>query len=151
MTTSPTAQFLAEAITASGKTQREIAERTGFENPNIISMMKAGETKVPVERIPALAVACKADPKEFLRVAMREYHPEMWEVLYIIFDPPFSKQEIELIDLFRSAVTVSEVEWKLPDQKILIAMFKYIHHWMRAYEKPGAQFGKVGKAPRSKD
>ncbi len=40
MTTSPTAQFLAEAITASGKTQREIAERTGFEKPNIIAMMK---------------------------------------------------------------------------------------------------------------
>ncbi len=80
MTKSPTAQFLADAIENSGLTQREIAGRTGFEKPSIISMMKTGETKVPIDRIPALAVASKADPREFLRVAMREYHPEMWEI-----------------------------------------------------------------------
>ncbi len=116
MTKSPTAQFLADAVETSGLTQREIAGRTGFEKPNIISMMKTGETKVPIDRIPALAVACKADPREFLRIAMREYHPEMWEVLYVIFDPQFTRQEIELLDMFRSAVTVSEIEWKGTDQ-----------------------------------
>ena len=43
------------------KTQREIAAEAGFAKPNIISMMKVGETKLALDRIPALAKALDAD------------------------------------------------------------------------------------------
>lgn len=45
MTTSPTAKFLHDAITASPLTQREIAHRAGFPHPNILSMFKSGDTR----------------------------------------------------------------------------------------------------------
>ncbi|RYH08033.1 helix-turn-helix transcriptional regulator [Tropicimonas sp. IMCC6043] len=81
MTTSPTAEFLSNAIETSGLTQREIAQKAGFEKPDIISMMKLGETKVPIERIRALAIACNVEASDFLRVALQECHPEMWGVM----------------------------------------------------------------------
>lgn len=77
MTTSPTAAFLKLAIANSNLTQREIAQQAGLPKPNVLSMMKTGETKVPLNRIPALAKACSVEAASFIRIAMTEYHPEI--------------------------------------------------------------------------
>jgi len=50
-TSSPTTNFLRDAIQNSDKTQREIAKAAGFAHANALSMMKTGETKVPISRI----------------------------------------------------------------------------------------------------
>ena len=131
MTKSATAQFLAAAIDHSGLTQREIARRIGLAKPNVISMMKNGETKVPIDRIPALAKACDADPKDFLRVAMTEYHPEMWDVLYIVFDPKLTDPKIDLLRMLKQADPKGEIAWKKPDAQVLVVMFRYILNWMQ--------------------
>ena len=55
MTTSPTAAFLKLALANSDLTQREIAQQAELPKPNVLSMMNTGETKVPLNRIPALA------------------------------------------------------------------------------------------------
>ena len=78
---SNTARFFERAILESGLSQKEIAQRAGFEHPNVISMMKSGETKVPIDRIPALSNSCRVDAGAFLAVAMSEYQPEVWKVL----------------------------------------------------------------------
>ncbi len=80
-TTSPTARMIADAIEGSGKTQREIATEMGYEKSNVISMMKTGEMRMPVERIPSFARATGIDPQVLLRTAMLEYMPETWDVL----------------------------------------------------------------------
>lgn len=74
-TTSPTTNFLREAIQNSDKTQREIAKAAGFDHPNALSMMKTGEPKVPISRIPALSAVLEVDTRRFLQIAPREYHP----------------------------------------------------------------------------
>jgi transcriptional regulator with XRE-family HTH domain len=70
--------FLRNAIEESPKTQREIARDAGFANANALSMMKTGECKVPISRIPALAEALEIDAGLFLKTALREYHSEIW-------------------------------------------------------------------------
>lgn len=75
------AEYLAQAIAISGKTQTEIAKIAGFDKPNVLSMMKKGITKIPIDRVPALARACGTDPKVMLRIVMQEYHPNVWGVL----------------------------------------------------------------------
>lgn len=75
------ASHLEKAIALSGKTQREIAAKVGYANPNVISMMKQGQTKVPIEKIPALAAATGTAPGPFLALALKEYMPEAWNVL----------------------------------------------------------------------
>ena len=50
-------QVIASLIDNSRLTQKEIAQRMGMPMPNIITMWKQGQTKVPPERVPAMAKA----------------------------------------------------------------------------------------------
>ena len=55
--TSPAAVFLRRQteLLAHRKTQKEIAHEAGFTNGNLISMFKSGASKIPLDRVPALA------------------------------------------------------------------------------------------------
>ena len=100
---SPTAEFLQRAILFSGKSQREIAVGAGFPHPNVISMMKNGDTKVPIDRIPALADTCGVDAAKFVAVAMEEYYPEVWEVLEETLGGLLTPDEREIVTAYRIA------------------------------------------------
>jgi len=109
-TDSQTANALARAIKYCGKNQREIAEEIGFPKPNIISMMKKGDTKIPIERIPALAKACLVDPIHLLKLAMEEYHPEIWDVLVKAFGEPLTSNEEDMVGAYRIATIDDDIE-----------------------------------------
>ena len=81
MTDTTTARLIADAIDGCGKTQRQIAEEMGLERQNVISMIKTGEMRIPIERIPAFANATGVDVQLLLRTAMTEYMPEAWKAL----------------------------------------------------------------------
>ncbi|NDR56662.1 helix-turn-helix transcriptional regulator [Pseudoruegeria sp. M32A2M] len=130
MTKSPTAAFLTTAIEHSGLTQREIAQRAGYAKPNVLSMMKTGETKVPIERFPALAEVCDADPIDFARIAMLEYHPEIWGTLNLVFDPKLTDRDITVLRILRQADPNGELHWQRADKQFLFVMFQYLVGWM---------------------
>ena len=67
------AQILATAIEVSGLTDKEIALRTGFFHGNLITMMRQGLTRVPVDKMPALCLLLGLDEEEFVAHARREY------------------------------------------------------------------------------
>lgn len=67
------------------KTQREIAREIGYEKPNILSMFKRGDSKVPLDRIPGMARALGADPVHLLRLAIEQSWPELKEALQAVF------------------------------------------------------------------
>lgn len=119
MTYSPTAQMLAKGIKDSGLTQRDIADRVGFKHPNVLSMMKQGLTKVPLDRIPALSQALGLDQTRFLLVAVEEYHAGVYEVLCDTLGLPFSDAEQGLVVLFRMASLRNEIELDGPFRKAL--------------------------------
>src|SRR5512134_2191569 len=75
------AGYLAAQIDASEKTQREIALALGYARPNLITMFKQGLTKVPIEKVPALAGILGLDPVHLLTFALREYMPETLKTL----------------------------------------------------------------------
>jgi len=108
-TTSKTATFIGRAIEFSGKSQREIAIEAGFPKPNIISMLKKGEMKLPLDRIPDLANACHVDPVYLFRLAMEEYHPAIWEVLVNTIGMPLTANEFELVGAYRIACVDEEI------------------------------------------
>ncbi|MBT8410617.1 MAG: hypothetical protein KJP02_02315 [Octadecabacter sp.] len=54
------------------KSQRDIAIKAGFPNPNMLSMVKNGVTKVAVDRVVTLAAALELDPKYLLRLALEQ-------------------------------------------------------------------------------
>lgn len=118
MVTSPTAEFLAQAIHNSPLTQRKIAQQAGFKNANILSMLKTGETKVPLDRIPALSSALNVNTQEFLFLAIQEYHPSVHEVLTDVLGLPLSDAEIEILGMFRLAYMQDDLEVETSFKKI---------------------------------
>lgn len=92
---------LAQMIEKSGRSQREIADEVGYTKSNVISMMKKGKMPVPLDKAPALARACGEDPTEFMRLVVREYHPELWGVLEHTFSPSMSAMERRVVEIVR--------------------------------------------------
>ena len=54
------------------KTQAQIAEEAGFVNPNMLTMLKQGSTKLAIDRVPSLAKALECDPALLLRLAYEQ-------------------------------------------------------------------------------
>jgi hypothetical protein len=82
--------YITNAINVSSKPQYQIAKEAGFPKPNVLSMIKAGQTRVPLARVKSLAVALDLDARDLLQRCVQEYHPEIWQVIVDIFEsePP---------------------------------------------------------------
>ena len=86
------------------KTQAEIAEEAGFVNQNMITMLKKGSTKVPIDRVPALAKALESDPALLLRLALEQSEGSTAAAaIYEIIGQPVSKNEMAWIVEIRDA------------------------------------------------
>lgn len=83
------------------KTQRQIAHEMGYSNANLISMFKRGESKVPLDKIPALARAIGVDPGFLLRMALQSYLPDLAKVIEETFAFPASPNEKAFIEWAR--------------------------------------------------
>lgn len=118
-TFSPTAMMLATAIEKSKLTQREISDRVGFKHANIISMLKTGETRVPLDRVPSLAQTLGMDERLFLMVAIEEYHPGVHEVLVDVLGLPLSDAELGILTMFRMASIRENIEIEGPFKQAL--------------------------------
>ena len=99
---SPTAEHLHMAIIHSRKTLRQICNEVGFARSNVLTMMQNGTCKVPIQRIPALAEACGVPAVPFVRIAMQEYHPEVWHVMEDVLGGFLAEDEVEWLDVLRA-------------------------------------------------
>lgn len=57
----------------STKTQSAIAYEAGFINVNMLSIIKAGGARLPVDRVPALARALDVDPRRLLLLSIEQW------------------------------------------------------------------------------
>lgn len=96
------AQFITKKIAESGKSQKQIAEELGYEHPNVISMIKSGATKLPLEKVSAMARALNVDPGCLLRLALDEYQPGLYVAIEeCLLSPLLNRAERELIAKLR--------------------------------------------------
>ena len=67
-----TAKLIAERISTLShrKSQAEIASEAGFANANMMTFLKNGRNKVPLDRVPSLAQALEVDPAYLMRLAL---------------------------------------------------------------------------------
>jgi hypothetical protein len=102
MTMQTVAMFLTFHIDASGKTQKEIAREVGFPKPNVLSMLKSGETKLPLARAGAMADALGIPRSLLIRMCLQEYEPEVWGVIQDSLPGALlTDAEVEVIELLR--------------------------------------------------
>lgn len=81
----------------SRKTQAQIAAEAGFANPNMISMIKSGASKLALDRVPNLAVALECNPAHLFLMALEQ------------IESPTTENAIQRI--FQTVVTENEGYW----------------------------------------
>lgn len=71
---SETARLIADRIRdlSHRKTQAEIASEAGFANANMMTFLKNGRNKVPLDRVPSLAQALEVDPAYLMRLCLEQ-------------------------------------------------------------------------------
>lgn len=76
------------------KTQAQIAEEAGFVNPNMLTMIKQGSTKLPLDRVPDLAKALDTDRALLLRLAFEQTEGStIAAAIYEIIGEPVTENE----------------------------------------------------------
>lgn len=102
-------QYIAAQIALSNKSHKELAEECGFKSSNIISMIKTGETRVPMAKVKPIAVALNIDPFYLFSLTMAEYDPEQWSAFEDIFkgQPVLTPNEIEFVHAMRESGVVN--------------------------------------------
>lgn len=98
-------------VNESPKSQREIASDMGFERQNIITMLKQGTTRMPLDRVERFALSMDRDPAELVRLWMEEYAPDHLKVLDKNIGMTMSSAERQWISRMRRLFEDGVPEW----------------------------------------
>ena len=126
--------FITSLIEKSGKTRKEIANEAGLGKPNMISMLKNGETKLPLAKLGSFAKAVHADPANLLKLCLAEYYPDVWSAIQEHLESALTTDEFRLMRALRTATGSPYIACLHPDEKArfedflkLIAQVTTIH------------------------
>lgn len=126
------AKLLYDKIEYGPKTQGEIASEAGFKNANIISMMKWGEFKVPVEKAAIIAKAIDVDERYFMELVLEEYMPESWKtIVKVLGGFPKSETESKLLGVISKVSKGGKFDFKT-DKASLTKLEKFLKENMLA-------------------
>lgn len=75
------AKYISQQLMMCGKSQIEVANEIGYDNPNVITMFKQGKTKLPIVKVKLLAKSLGVDPVFLLKLVMTEYMADTWDVI----------------------------------------------------------------------
>lgn len=103
-TASHVARFIASRIEATGQLQKDIAAKVGFDQPNVITMIKQGKTKLPLDKVGPMARALETDPVQLLQMCMEEYHPATWKAIAPFMETAMTEDERRLLNALRAWV-----------------------------------------------
>jgi hypothetical protein len=78
------------------KTQGQIGDEAGFLSVNMLSIVKSGAAKLPLDRVPDLAKALECDPARLFILAVEQQDTAL---------------AVAIRDIFQIAVTANEAVW----------------------------------------
>ena len=115
------AQFLDERIGELGGTitLNEIGHKMGYPRGHIISMFRADQAKVPLDKIPALAEALQVDVAHMMRLGLEQHWPEPIDPLTKMFSRIVTENEFELIQGIRQRTKDSDPKLTVRDLRHL--------------------------------
>lgn len=118
------AEYLTAQIELCGKPQHELAREIGYTNPNVITMLKQGRTKLPLGRVGAIAKALGVDPLYLFSIVMNEYEEGTWaSIQNVVLKQPFvSSNEMEIIELVRTSKVVNPKLRTLEEKQKLLTV-----------------------------
>jgi hypothetical protein len=98
----PFPEYFTQRVAESGFTNNEMAEALGYSKPNVISMIKKGDMKLPVNKVSAAARKLGVDPVFMLEKVLLETAPELWDALReVVGNRMITENEMNLIEYVR--------------------------------------------------
>jgi predicted DNA-binding transcriptional regulator AlpA len=117
------ATFLTKAQDAVKKSDQQMTEALGFSRTNIYTSIKQGMMKLPVGKVPLLARALEVSASEVLEVFLRDYSPELLEVIRKVCGPlDLTANEKKLIEAYRTLAQGRDVEPLVMDGRNVVAL-----------------------------
>lgn len=104
------AAFFDSKVNSSRYRQNELSVMMGFKTPNLITMIKQAQTKLPIDKIPRVAKALDVDKVKLFEMAMMEYKPDEYKAIIEVFGDPVSESEREVVNLLREILPESALE-----------------------------------------
>ncbi len=108
----PTAKLIADRVRdlSHRKTQAEIASEAGFAKADMMTFLKNGRNKVPLDRMPSLAKALEVDPALLMRLALDQaVGATAAQAITEIFGTPVTQNERGWLAEIRDASDNSEL------------------------------------------
>ena len=91
------------------KTQAEIASQAGFVYVNMLAMIKSGTTRLPIDRVPALANALEVDPAYLLLLALEQMIGSTEaQAIMAILSTAVTRNEMAWVEAIREASGMSD-------------------------------------------
>lgn len=113
--------FLAAAIEASGKTQRQIADECGYNRPNVVSMIKNGDIDLPIGKVKVFAECLGLSEFNLMSMLLKEKYPEIWaSISDVIGRRILSPSEAELLDFLRDEAKTNKLAPETEREKELL-------------------------------
>jgi hypothetical protein len=94
---------LARLINDSPMTQVALADSLDYDNPNIITMIKQGRTRLPLGKVAPLARALGETPQSMLRDWLQAYEPEALLEIEAMCPPGVTSEEMSWVRELRDA------------------------------------------------
>lgn len=85
------------------KSQVEMAAEAGFMATNMLAMLKRGSSRLPLDRVPALANALDADPAYIFQLALEQQDPALARLVEDSIGAVVTRNEIAWIEEIRNA------------------------------------------------
>lgn len=119
------AAYISAQIAATGVPQTIIAKMLQYDKPNVITMIKQGKTKLPINKVGPMAQAIGVDPVHLLRLVMSEYMPDTWKHIQDLVGLSLvTERELAVIQIMR--VTCGELDLSLEQPAHRAAFIKTI-------------------------
>lgn len=103
-TTSQVAQFISARLDETGQLQKDVAHKAGFGQPNIITMIKQGQTRLPLDKVGPMALALEVDPVSLMHMCLEEYYPTTWEAIVPFMERSITEDERALLVALRASI-----------------------------------------------
>lgn len=102
------AAFIVRRQKELGLANADLANALNYENHNVITMIRKGRTKLPLDKVAAMASVLQTDPAWLFRKVLGEYAPDTLEAIEVSLGPIVTKNERAMLDAWRRATNTSD-------------------------------------------
>ena len=85
------------------KSQVDIASEVGWKSRNMMAMIAGGTSKLPIDRVPALAKALDVDAAHLLRLALEQHDTMLWSIIEDACGMALTENERKIVSLIRAS------------------------------------------------